>query len=75
MLESTRIVDKDIKFYQAKHQSYLVKVQEVPQKETTSFYQEVHTEFLNFMFGWLLITENPMIYLHLVEFYLITNLH
>ena len=38
MLEAIRIVDKDIKFYQASTSELFGKVQEVPQKETTSFY-------------------------------------
>ena len=38
MLEAIRIVNKDIKFYQASTSELFGKVQEVPQKETTSFY-------------------------------------
>ncbi|MBT5858330.1 MAG: GDP-mannose 4,6-dehydratase, partial [Flavobacteriales bacterium] len=38
MLESIRIVNKNIKFYQASTSELYGKVQEVPQKETTPFY-------------------------------------
>ena len=38
LLEAIRIVNKDIKFYQASTSELYGKVQEVPQKETTSFY-------------------------------------
>ena len=38
MLEAIRIVNKDIKFYQASTSELYGKVQEVPQKETTPFY-------------------------------------
>lgn len=38
MLEAIRIVNKNIKFYQASTSELYGKVQEVPQKETTSFY-------------------------------------
>ena len=38
MLEAIRIVDKNIKFYQASTSELYGKVQEVPQKETTPFY-------------------------------------
>jgi len=38
LLEAIRIVNKDIKFYQASTSELYGKVQEVPQKETTPFY-------------------------------------
>lgn len=38
LLEAIRIVNKDIKFYQASTSELYGKVQEVPQKETTAFY-------------------------------------
>lgn len=38
LLEAIRIVDKDIKFYQASTSEMFGLVQEVPQKESTSFY-------------------------------------
>lgn len=38
LLEAIRIVDKDIKFYQASTSEMFGLVQEVPQKETTPFY-------------------------------------
>ena len=38
MLEAIRLVDTDIKFYQASSSEMFGKVQEVPQTETTSFY-------------------------------------
>jgi len=38
MLEAIRIVNKDIKFYQASTSELYGKVQEIPQKETTPFY-------------------------------------
>ncbi|PCJ56972.1 MAG: GDP-mannose 4,6-dehydratase [Candidatus Hydrogenedentota bacterium] len=38
VLESIRVVDKKIKFYQASSSEMFGKVQEVPQTETTSFY-------------------------------------
>ena len=38
MLEAIRIINKDIKFYQASTSELFGKVQEIPQKETTSFY-------------------------------------
>ena len=38
LLEAIRIINKDIKFYQASTSELYGKVQEVPQKETTSFY-------------------------------------
>ena len=38
LLEAIRIVNKDIKFYQASTSELYGKVQEVPQKETTKFY-------------------------------------
>ena len=38
MLESIRIVDKDIRFYQASSSEMFGKVQAVPQSETTPFY-------------------------------------
>lgn len=38
VLEAIRLVNKDIKFYQASSSEMFGKVQEVPQKETTQFY-------------------------------------
>ena len=38
LLEAIRIINKDIKFYQASTSELYGKVQEVPQKETTAFY-------------------------------------
>jgi len=38
MLDAIRIVDKDIRFYQASSSEMFGKVQEVPQRETTPFY-------------------------------------
>ncbi|MCH7691628.1 MAG: GDP-mannose 4,6-dehydratase [candidate division Zixibacteria bacterium] len=38
VLEAIRLVNKDIKFYQASSSEMFGKVQEVPQKETTKFY-------------------------------------
>lgn len=38
VLEAIRLVNKDIKFYQASSSEMFGKVQEVPQKETTPFY-------------------------------------
>jgi GDPmannose 4,6-dehydratase len=38
MLEAIRLVDKNIRFYQASSSEMFGKVQEVPQKETTPFY-------------------------------------
>ena len=38
MLEAIRIINNDIKFYQASTSELYGKVQEIPQKETTSFY-------------------------------------
>ncbi len=38
LLEAIRIINKDIKFYQASTSELYGKVQEVPQKETTPFY-------------------------------------
>ena len=38
LLEAIRIVNKDIKFYQASTSEMFGKVQEIPQKETTPFY-------------------------------------
>ncbi len=38
MLEAIRLVDKDIRFYQASSSEMFGKVQEVPQTETTPFY-------------------------------------
>ncbi|MCZ4336716.1 GDP-mannose 4,6-dehydratase [Shewanella colwelliana] len=38
LLEAIRIVDKDIKFYQASTSEMFGKVQEIPQKESTPFY-------------------------------------
>ena len=38
LLEAVRIINKNIKFYQASTSELYGKVQEVPQKETTSFY-------------------------------------
>ena len=38
VLEAIRLVNKDIKFYQASSSETFGKVQEVPQKETTQFY-------------------------------------
>lgn len=38
MLEAIKIINKDIKFYQASTSELYGKVQEIPQKETTAFY-------------------------------------
>lgn len=76
LLEAIRIVNPEIRFYQASTSEMFGKVQEVPQTETTLFTHEVLMELQNYMLtGLRSIIVKVMIFLRQVESYLTMNPH
>ena len=76
LLEAIRFLglENKTKFYQASSSELYGLVQETPQKETTPFIQDPLTLFLNYLrIGLLSITENHMVFMHAMGFYLIMN--
>ena len=74
ILEAIKKVDKKLNFYQVGSSEMFGKVVEIPQTEKTPFLSKKSVEQQKFTHtGLLLITESPIIFLHLMAFYLTTR--
>ena len=49
ILDTVKLIDRNIKFYQASSSEMYGQVQETPQNENTPFHPKVLTQLLNFM--------------------------
>ena len=74
ILEAIAWVDKNIKFYQAGSSEMFGKVVETPQTEKTPFYPRSPYGVAKVYSYWI-TTENLTMFLHQMEFYLITKVH
>lgn len=75
ILEAIKIVKPSARFYQASTSEMFGLVQEIPQKETTAFYPRSPYGVAKLYGHWITKTIGKvLVYMHVLEFYLIMNL-